>query len=217
VIVAPLTTPALARSVGALALLDLAWSARWRVAERLRPMTAKEGTMVDTSATADRAKEQVQDKAQVAQEKMQETAETARSRLREQVDQRSTQAGGQVRSTAQALRSTSQRLREEGQDGPARAAERAADQAEKVGGWLEQSDADRILHDVEDFGRRQPLAVAAIGLAAGFAASRFLKASSRSRYTQGSSGDSWQRPAAIEPQVTGPVIPAGAGAANGLS
>ncbi|MFL5816916.1 MAG: hypothetical protein ACJ76L_04870 [Conexibacter sp.] len=148
--------------------------------------------MVDASATSDRAKEQVQEKAQVAQEKMQETAETARSRLREQVDQRSTQAGGQVRSTAQALRSTSERLREDGQDGPAKAAERAADQAEKVGGWLEQSDADRILRDVEDFGRRQPLAVAAIGLAVGFAASRFLKASSRSRYTQSSSN--WQSP-----------------------
>jgi hypothetical protein len=148
--------------------------------------------MVDASATSDRAKEQVQEKAQVAQEKMQETAETARSRLREQVDQRSTQTGGQVRSTAQALRSTSERLREDGQDGPAKAAERAADQAEKVGSWLEQSDADRILQDVEDFGRRQPLAVAAIGLAAGFAASRFLKASSRSRYTQASSD--WQSP-----------------------
>jgi hypothetical protein len=174
--------------------------------------------MVDTSATADRAKEQVHDTAQVAQEKMQETAETARARLREQVDQRSTQAGSQVRSTAQALRSTSQRLREDGQDGPARAAERAAGQAERVGGWLEQSDADRILRDVEDFGRRQPLAVAAIGLAVGFAASRFLKASSRSRYMQGSSGDSWRRPPAIQPPSTGPVVvPVGAGAADGLS
>src|SRR5215218_5681928 len=149
--------------------------------------------MVDASATADRAKEQDQDKAQVAQEKMQETTETARARLREQVDQRSTQAGGQVRSTAQALRSTSERLREEGQDGPARAAERAADQAEKVGGYLEQSDADRILQDVEDFGRRQPLAVAAIGIAAGFAASRFLKASSRSRYEQSGGWEQWQQ------------------------
>ena len=138
--------------------------------------------MVDASATSDRAKEQVQEKAQVAQEKMQETAETARSRLREQVDQRSTQAGGQVRSTAQALRSTSERLREEGQEGPAKAAERAADQAEKVGGWLEQSDADRILHDVEDFGRRQPWAVIAGGVALGLVASRFLKASSIDRY-----------------------------------
>lgn len=140
--------------------------------------------MAEATATTDRAKEQVQQQAQVAQEKVQEGAETVRARMREQVDQRSTQAGGQVRSTAQALRSTSERLREEGQDGPARATERAADQAEKVGSWLEESDADRILRDVEDFGRRQPLAVAAIGLAAGIAAARFLKASSRTRYEQ---------------------------------
>jgi hypothetical protein len=153
----------------------------------------KEGTMVDASATTDRAKEQVQEKAQVAQEKLGETTETMRARMREQVDQRSTQAGGQVRSTAQALRSTSERLREDGQEGPAKAAERAADQAEKIGGWLEQSDADRILHDVEDFGRRQPLAVAAIGLAAGFAMSRFLKASSRSRYQLSGGYDAWER------------------------
>jgi len=185
--------------------------------------------MVDASATADRAKEQAQQQAQVVQEKMQDTADTVRSRVRDQVDQRSTQAGGQVRSTAQALRSTSQRLREEGQDGPARATERAADQAEKVGSWLEQSDADRILRDVEDFGRRQPMAVAAIGLALGFAASRFLKASSRTRYTEGSYGTyragtsgGWERPTGIETHSTGPAVPSHAGeripaATNGLS
>jgi len=181
--------------------------------------------MVDASATTDRAKEQVQEQAQVAQEKMHETADTARARVREQLDQRSTQAGGQVRSTADALRSTSQQLREQGKDGPARMTERAADQAEKVGGWLEQSDADRILHDVEDFGRRQPMAVAAIGLALGFAASRFLKASSRTRYTQVRAGatSGWERPTGIEtrtasvpavPTHAGETVPAGT---NGLS
>jgi hypothetical protein len=138
--------------------------------------------MGEATATSDRAKEQVQEKAQVAQEKVKEGAATLQSRMREQVDQRSTEAGEQVSSSAQALRSTSERLHEEGQDGPARAAERAADQAERLGGYLTESDADRILGDVEDFGRRQPLAVVAIGLAAGFAASRFLKASSSSRY-----------------------------------
>jgi hypothetical protein len=112
---------------------------------------------------------------------MAETAGTMQSRAREQVDQRSTQVGEQVRSSAQALRSTSERLREEGQDGPARAAERLAHHAERAGGYLEQSDADRILRDAEDFGRRQPLAVAAAGVAVGFAAARLLKASSSSR------------------------------------
>lgn len=185
--------------------------------------------MVDASSTADRAKEQVQEKAQVAQEKLSGTTETMRSRMREQVDQRSTQAGEQVRSTAQALRSTSEKLREEGRDGPARAADRAAEQAEKVGGYLERSDGDRILGDVEDFARRQPLAVAAIGLALGFAASRFLKASSRSRYELSGGYDAWQRrrtsPYPSEPSITsgtgtgtGPAVPpVGAGGMNGLS
>lgn len=176
--------------------------------------------MVDASGTADRAKEQVQQQAQVAQEKIGETTDTMRARLREQVDQRSTQAAGQIRSTAQALRSTSERLREEGQDGPARAAQRAADQTEKLGGYLERSDADRILRDVEDFGRRQPMAVAAIGLALGFAASRFLKASSRTRYEEAYPRypQSAVRPRPpIEPQTTGPVVPTHAGATNGIA
>jgi hypothetical protein len=134
--------------------------------------------------TTERAKEQVQEKAQVAQEKLKDTAGTMQSRAREQVDRRSTHVGEQMSSSAQALRTTSERLREQGQDGQARAAERAADQAERLGGYLKESDADRILNDVEDFGRRQPWAVAAAGLAAGFLASRFLKASSRNRYSQ---------------------------------
>jgi hypothetical protein len=102
--------------------------------------------------------------------------------MREQVDQRSTQAGAQVSATADALRSTSQQLRDQGQDAPAQAAEKVAHHAERLGGYLSDSSADRILGDLEDFGRRQPMAVIALGLAAGFAASRFLKASSRERY-----------------------------------
>lgn len=147
--------------------------------------------MGEATPTGDRAKEQVQDKAQAAQEKVKEGAATLQSRVREQVDRRSTQAGEQMSSSAQALRSTSQHLHEEGQDGPARAAERAADRAERLGGYLTESDADRILRDIEDFGRRQPLAVAAVGIAAGFAASRFLKASSSARYAS----QTWQPPA----------------------
>jgi len=130
-----------------------------------------------STSTAERTREQ-------AQEKLKDTAGTVQSRAREQVDQRSTQVGEQMSSSAQALRTTSERLREEGQDGPARAAERAAQQAERLGSYLRESDADRILNDVEDFGRRQPWVVAAAGLAAGFLASRFLKASSRNRYSQ---------------------------------
>lgn len=146
--------------------------------------------MTDVSSTAppfqdsggSQAADQVKEKAQVAQEKVKEGAQQAQSRVREQVDQRSTQAGEQVSDTAQALRTTSQQLREQGKEGPAKAADRAADQAEKVGSYLSGSSADRILHDLEDLGRRQPLAAAGAGLAIGFLAARFLKASSQQRY-----------------------------------
>lgn len=137
--------------------------------------------MSATSSTGG-AQGQAQEKAQVAQEKVQEGAQQAKFRLRDQVDQRSTDAGQQVRSTAEALRSTAEQLRSQDKEQPARAAERAADQAERVGGWLEHSSGDDILRDVEDFGRRQPLAVAVAGVALGFAAARFLKASSAERY-----------------------------------
>jgi hypothetical protein len=139
-------------------------------------------TQSPEGSATDNAKEQVQEKAEAAQEKLKGGARQAQARVREQVDQRSTQAGEQVNATAQALRTTSRQLRDEGQDAPAQAAERVAHHAERLGGYLSDSNADRILADVEDFGRRQPLAVVGLGVVAGFVASRFLKASSRERY-----------------------------------
>ena len=60
--------------------------------------------------------------------------------------------------------------------------EQAAERAERLGGYLHEADGDRILRDVEDFGRRNPWAVVAGGMALGFMASRLLKASSTERY-----------------------------------
>ena len=54
--------------------------------------------------------------------------------------------------------------------------------------WLEDSDGDQILGDVEDFARRNPWAVALGGLALGFAASRVLRASSGDRYQSSAYG-----------------------------
>ena len=120
-----------------------------------------------------------------AKEKVQETAQQAagqaRGQIRKQVDERSTQAGEQVSSTADDVRSVAQQLREQGKEGPAKLAEQAAERAERLGSYLKQADGEAILRDVEDFGRKQPWAVMAGGLAAGFLASRFLKASSSRR------------------------------------
>ncbi len=129
---------------------------------------------------------EVRDKAQEvagqAQEKAQEAAGQAQEMMREQVDQRSTEAGEKISGTAHDLRSVGEELRNQGKDAPAKFADRGAEQIEKVGSYLSESDVDRVLSDVEDFGRRQPLAVLAGGLVIGMAAARFLKASSRDRY-----------------------------------
>src|SRR5829696_6432158 len=113
-----------------------------------------------------------------AKDKAQETAQQAAGEARGRVRR-------QVSGTADDARQIAQQLREQGKDGPAKLAEQAADRAQRLGDYLQSSDADRILSDIEDFGRRQPLAIMLGGLAAGFAASRFLKASSTRRQATG--------------------------------
>lgn len=134
----------------------------------------------------DQVNDQLRDKAQLAQDKTRGALGQARGRLRDQVDQRSTQAGGQVQSAAQDVRKVAEQLRGQGKETPARVAEQVADRAESFGRYLRDADGERLLGDVEAFARRQPWLVAAGGLAMGFAASRFLKASSSHRYQTGS-------------------------------
>jgi uncharacterized protein YjbJ (UPF0337 family) len=130
---------------------------------------------------------QAQEKAQQlggqAQEKAQEAADQARGKLREQLDQRSSQVARQINEQASDLRAVSESLRQQGKDGPARAADKLAEYVGKVGGYLGEKDSEALLSDAEDLGRRQPLAAGAGALALGFAASRFLKASSSKRYS----------------------------------
>jgi hypothetical protein len=145
-----------------------------------------ESALVTGGSTTEQVKDQVRDKVQAVQDTAKGGLGQARSQLREQVDQRSTQAGDQVHSAAQDVRSVAEQLRNQGKDTPARVAEQVADRAESFGSYLRYADGERLLRDVEDVARRRPWLVAAGGLALGFAASRFLKASSGRRYQAGS-------------------------------
>lgn len=134
---------------------------------------------------APRTGEQSQGKAPVADKAQQQVGAAtgrAREQIRDQVNRRSSDAGERVQSTAADVRSVAEELRRQGKDAPARYAEQAAERAERLGGYLHEADGDRILRDVEDFGRRNPWAVVASGMALGFMASRLLKASSSERY-----------------------------------
>jgi hypothetical protein len=142
----------------------------------------KEKAKGATQQAQQKAQETTQQVKEQAQEKAQQVRGQASDRLRQQVDTRSTQTGEQVTSLADAMRKTGVQLRSEGKETPAKLTDQTAERAERLGSYLRDSDADRILGDVEAFARRQPWAFAAGGLALGFVLSRFLKASSSRRY-----------------------------------
>jgi hypothetical protein len=136
------------------------------------------------ASATDQAKDKAQQAAGQAKEQAQQAAGQAKGAVRTQVDQRSTDAGQKVGGFASDVRSVGDQLREQGKDQPAKLAEQAADRAEQVSRYLTDSDGDRILGDIEDFGRRQPWAVIGGGVVLGLLASRFLKASSTRRYEE---------------------------------
>ena len=149
--------------------------------------TAAGGAQAKAREATEQAKDKATEAVDQAREQAGQAVGQARGQVRQQVDARSTQAGEQVTGTAGDLRSVAEELRKQGKDAPARVADQVAERAERFGGYLRESDSDRFLNDVEDFGRRQPWAIAAGGLALGFLASRFLKASSQRRYESSSS------------------------------
>lgn len=105
----------------------------------------------------DQATAQVQEAASTAQEKAVELKDQGRSKLGETLDQRTSQAGEQVRKMAQALRQSGEHMRDEGEGGHVvGVAEGAADRFERLGGYLDQTSGDELLRDVEEFARRRP-------------------------------------------------------------
>jgi hypothetical protein len=143
----------------------------------------------------EKAQQVVGDAKEQAKEQAQQVKQQAGGRVRSEVDRRSTEAGERVRTQASDLRSVGEQLREQGKEGPAKVADQVAERAERVGGYLQESDGERILNDIEDLARRNPWAVVAGGLVLGIAASRVLKASSIERSQRRTTGPNYGRPA----------------------
>jgi ElaB/YqjD/DUF883 family membrane-anchored ribosome-binding protein len=168
-------------------------------------------TTADDGATTG-AQAKASEMAGQAQEKAQQAAGQVQERMREQIDERSSQAAAQIKEQASDLRSVGESLKEQGKDGPAKAADRLAGYAERVGDYLHEKDSHALLADAESFGRSKPYAVIAGGVALGFAASRFLKASSTERYQSRSATARPQRPATAngtlgQPTASAPTDP----------
>ena len=161
--------------------------------ETAPPETSSGGSVPDQAKQqAQRAKEQAVDKAGEAKEQVQ-------SKLRSQIEERKSDAATKLNSTLQDVRSVGEELRKQGKDGPARVADQVAERGDKLASYLDSKDADELLREIEDYGRRNPWAVIAGGVVVGFAASRFLRASSQQRSAAGR---------ALPPRVYGSGMPA---------
>ena len=169
----------------------------------------------------DQAKSELGDVASDVQGKAVELKDQGRGKLGETLDRRTSEVGGQARQAAEVLRQSSTQLASRGEPNTEQVThltDMAAEQVERFGGYLERVSGEELLRDAEDFARRRPWMVAGIGLVAGLAASRFLKASSERRYravTPAGSADrysySTRTPAggAYQPATTAGVVTGG--------
>jgi hypothetical protein len=157
-------------------------------------MTQATGATGDEPALTDQASDKVHEAASTVQDKASELREQGSGRLRDEFDQRSNQAGTQARSLGDALRRSGSDLENEGNANAARLAGQAAERIDRVGSYLEQKSGDELIRDIEGFARRRPWMLAGLGMLAGVATARFLKASSEQR-TRDYSRDGQQWPA----------------------
>jgi hypothetical protein len=105
----------------------------------------------------------------------------------DQLDQRRKDVAGRVRDAAETLRQAGQGLETSGLGGSSGTAvfNRGADMVDRAGSYIENNDLDVLLADAEDFARRRPWTMAAIGMTAGLLASRVVKSTAARRSANG--------------------------------
>jgi hypothetical protein len=142
------------------------------------------------------------------QEKVEETAQQASQKgieyLREQTEARAGQLSAELQSVAEALRRSGHALHADGKEASGAVIDNVTRRLDQLSRYLGQTGGDRMLQDVEAFGRKRPWGLIGIGLGVGVASSRFLKASSSSRYAAAQPTTAAVRPAAL-PQAPRPA------------
>ena len=106
-----------------------------------------------------------------------------RERATAQMTTQKDRATDGLASIANAVRQSSQPLRDNQQDAIARYVDQAADQIERFSTRLRERDINDLISDVQQFARRQPAIFVGASFAAGLLAARFLKSSSRDGHT----------------------------------
>ena len=171
-------------------------------------LSGTSGQTGSTGQTTEQARQQGQQLAQQARQQVGELANRGGEQVKSQLTSRRQQAAEQLSPVKTALQETSQQLRNQGQDSVAQYADRAADQVERLSGYLREADVDEIADEVRGFARRNSTLFLGSAVALGFLGIRFLKSPS-----QGSVRRRWNRYG----DQDGDGIPRNRGAGRGSS
>lgn len=128
----------------------------------------------------DQAKSSAEDVVNKARDKASEVAGEAQSQARSQLSMGKDRVADSMDSVANALRSTTQQLQDQDAGIVDDYLSRAADKVSEVSRHLRESDVNELVHETEDFARREPAIFLAGAFALGLIAVRFLKSSGNS-------------------------------------
>lgn len=120
------------------------------------------------------------------EEKAKSKAHEVRDEAERQAERWTSMMGRRAESLSRALRAARDSLRNEGEERMAMVADQAADQLDRMSGYLEDENPTGMVEDFEDFGRRNPGAFLGTAFTVGLAAGRFLRASDPT-----TDGDRW--------------------------
>jgi uncharacterized protein YjbJ (UPF0337 family) len=123
------------------------------------------------------AKETVGQVTEQAQQAAGQVVDQARQQVSSRLAGQKDRAAEGLTSVAQALRQTSQHLREQDQQNVTGYIESAASQVERVSNYLKHNDLGGLIDDVEQFARRQPALFLGGTFVLGLLGARFLKSS----------------------------------------
>jgi ElaB/YqjD/DUF883 family membrane-anchored ribosome-binding protein len=143
-----------------------------------------------TDDMKDKARElgkQTQEKAGWVAEQAREQATTlagqAQEKVKKKLDEQKERGMEELSSLAQAVRCTSQQLREDHKEGMAHYIDRTAEQLDRVIHYVESRNIGDLLEETETFARRHPEVFLGGAFVMGILVGRFMKSSQTSRTT----------------------------------
>jgi hypothetical protein len=163
--------------------------------ERKQPSSSRYFGSTGTFGQGEDGEDQAKEKPAAVKEmqhRAQETMQTVEEETKSRLEKRKETGAHQMHVIAQALRASSDELREQEEPEMAKYASMAADRADRFANTLRHKSVDQLQGEVESFARRRPEVFLGAALVAGVVLARFLKSSGqRSRQREHGDSDYW--------------------------